>query len=151
MAAVHGSCATSECRGLAVLAVVLVLGGSALPTTAQVDATNQVELTLSATIDASGITIRVSAPGCEPTTPENFPDIVIRGRNATTGEVGEGAVAVGGFTAPGVGSAVIPSGTPVDSFLVTVTCNGGALEGSQAFTLAAPAPPVVALQPNFTG
>ena len=151
MAVVHRVLSRSWMPGLAVLAVALVLGGPALPTAAQVDATNRVELTLSAIIDASGITIRVSAPGCEPTIPENLPDIVIQSRNPTTGEVGEGAVAVGEFTAPGVGFAVIPSGTPVDSFLVTVRCNGGALEGSQAFTLAAPATPVVAVQPNFTG
>ena len=71
-----------------------------------------------------------------------------------SGATGEGAVAVGGFTAPGQGSVVIPAGTPGDTFLVTVECNGGALHGEQPSTLGAPvggpATPVTA-NPSFTG
>jgi len=42
-------------------------------------------------------------------------DIFVQARSAT-GEIGEGAVAVGTFTAPGQGSLLIPGGTPVNSF-----------------------------------
>jgi len=135
---------------VAALAIMATIGAvGVVPPPAQ--AVENVELTLSATIDSAGtITVNVSAPGCQTTPPENFPEIFIQSRNPTTGEVGEGAVAVGGFTTPGHGSAVIPAGTPVNSFVANVTCNGGALRGSQAFTVGAPATPVPS-QPVFTG
>jgi hypothetical protein len=110
-----------------------------------------VALTLDATVDPGGTTIHVGAPGCEPTPPGQF-EIFVQAVSAT-GEVGEGAVGAGTFTAPGVGSVVIPAGTPVSSFLLTVTCNGGALTGSQPFQLAAPAaaPTPVTAPARFTG
>jgi hypothetical protein len=131
------------------IAAVGVLVLAVLGTAVSVAVADTTVLTLSATIGADGTTISVAAPGCQSTPPGTF-DIFVQARNATTGEIGEGAVAVGGFTAPGQGSVVIPTGTPVNSFLLTVSCNGGALKGSQAFVLAPPATPV-ASQPSFTG
>jgi hypothetical protein len=107
-----------------------------------------VVLTLTATIAANGTAIAVTAPGCQPTPPGSF-DIVVQARSST-GEVGEGAVALGSFSTPGQGSVVIPAGTPINSFLVSVSCNGGALTGSEAFVLTAPAVPVSA-PVKFTG
>ena len=107
-----------------------------------------VALTLSASAGADGTTIGVGAPGCNPTPPGTF-DIVVQGLSSS-GEVGEGAVAQGGFTAPGQGSAVIPAGTPINRFLLSVSCNGGSLTGSQTFQLLTPATPVIA-PINFTG
>ncbi len=137
-------------------AVVAVLALSAtvwVPTGA--GASTTVALGIDATVDASGaITVLVTAPGCEVTPPAEFPSIVVQARNAVTGEVGEGAVAVGEFTAPGQGVAVIPAGTPVSSFLLTVNCNDGALHGEQAFTLSPTdnlPPTPVATAPVFTG
>lgn len=114
--------------------------------TAQADT---VTLTLSATVDANGTTIAVVAPGCQPTPAGSF-DIVVQARSAT-GEIGEGAVAVGSFSAPGQGSVVIPPGTPINSFLLSVSCNGGALKGSEALVLTAPPPPPITAQVRFTG
>ena len=114
-------------------------------------AADTVPLTLSATVGPDGTTILVEAPGCQPTPPGDF-GIFVQARSAT-GEIGEGAVAVGTFTAPGQGSVLIPGGTPVNSFLLSVSCNGGALTASQSVTLAAPEPaatPVVA-SARFTG
>jgi hypothetical protein len=110
-----------------------------------------VALTLDATIGPEGTTILVGAPGCEPTPPGQF-DIFVQAVSPT-GEVGEGAVGAGVFSAPGSGSVLIPVGTPVTSFLLTVTCNGGALTGSQAFQLTPPvAQPAPLLVPaRFTG
>ena len=48
---------------------------------------------------------------CEPTPPSEF-DIFVQAVSPT-GEVGEGAVGAGTFTAPGVGSVLIPAGHPV--------------------------------------
>jgi hypothetical protein len=101
-------------------------------------------------VDANGTTVHVVAPGCQPT-PAGADDIVVQTRNATTGEIGEGAVALGAFTAPDQGSVVIPAATPVDSFLLSVRCNGGALTGSQAFILAPPVANPVTSAPDFTG
>ena len=71
-----------------------------------------------------------------------------------TGEVGEGTVGAGTFSAPGTGSVLIPAGTPVTSFVVTVSCNAGTLTGSQPFQVAPPvaipAPPLLA-PARFTG
>ena len=131
------------------IAVAGVLALVVFGTTAS-SAADPVPLTLSTTFDANGTTISVAAPGCEPTPPGSA-DIVVQTRNATTGEIGEGAVALGTFTAPGEGSVVIPGTTPVDSFLLSVSCNGGALQGSQAFTLAPPVANPVKTEPNFTG
>ena len=134
------------------LARTIALGVLALTVSgvvAGVAGADTVSLTLSATVGANGTTIVVLAPGCQPTPPGAF-DIVLQGRNPTTGEIGEGAVAVGGFTAPGQGSVVIPPGTPISSFVISVRCNGGALTGSQPFTLAS-APIPISAQPNFTG
>jgi hypothetical protein len=110
-----------------------------------------VPLTLDAVVGADGVTVHVSAPGCEPTPPGQF-DIFVQAVSPT-GEVGEGAVGAGTFTAPGVGSVLIPAGTPVSSFLLTVTCNDGTLTGSQPFQLAAPvaAPTPVTAPARFTG
>ena len=110
-----------------------------------------VALTLSATVGPDGTTILVDAPGCNPT-PPGTTDIVVQTRSAT-GEIGEGAVAVGVFSTPGHGSAVIPSGTPGTSFLVSVACNDGALTGSQPFVLTEPAAPAasVVAPARFTG
>ena len=116
---------------------------------ATVASADTVALTLNATVGANGTTIFVSAPGCQ-TSPPGASEIFIQGRDATTGEVGEGAVAVGGFTAPGEGSALIPAGTPISSFLVSVSCNGGTRTGSQAFVIGPAAAPVSA-QPSLTG
>ena len=44
----------------------------------------------------------------------------------------------------------VPSGTPGNSFVVSVACNGGALTGSQPFVLTEPAAPIVA-PARFTG
>jgi hypothetical protein len=131
------------------IAVVGVLVLTVLGLDAGLAAADAVVLTLSATISANGTTILVVAPGCQPT-PPGISEIVLQGRNATTGEIGEGAVAVGGFNTPGQGSVVIPPGTPINSFLISVSCNGGTLTGSQAFALGSAATPV-ATQPNFTG
>ena len=65
-----------------------------------------VALTLSATVGPDGTTILVDAPGCQPT-PPGTTDIVVQTRSAT-GEIGEGAVAVGVFSTPGHGSALRP-------------------------------------------
>jgi len=126
----------------ACLALVL----SAMPASAAI-----VALTLDATVGPEGTTILVGAPGCEPTPPgqsEIFVQAV-----SPSGEVGEGAVGAGTFTSPGRGSVLIPAGTPVNSFLLTVSCNGGALTGSQAFQLAPPvaAPAPVPAPARFTG
>ena len=131
------------------IAIVGVLVLAVLGIDAGLAAADTVALTLSATIGANGTTIVVVAPGCQPT-PPGTSEIVLQGRNATTGEVGEGAVAVGGFTTPGQGSVVIPAGTPINSFLISMSCNGGALKGSQTFLLGS-APTPVTTQPNFTG
>ena len=110
-----------------------------------------VALTLDATVGPEGTTMLVSAPGCEPTPPGEF-EIFVQAVSPT-GEVGEGAVGAGTFTAPGSGSVLIPAGTPVSSFLLSVSCNGGALTGSQPFQLAAPvaAPAAVLAPARFTG
>jgi hypothetical protein len=134
--------------GATAVAGVLAVGLVGAATSAAVADT--VPLTISATVDASGTTVDVVAPGCQPTPPGTF-DIVIRARNAATGETGEGAVALGGFTAPDHGSALIPASTPVDSFLLTVDCNGGALTGSLTFTLAPPVASPVTSAPRFSG
>ena len=130
---------------LAVTSLVVVLG--AAPASAAT-----VALTLDATVGPDGTTIVVGAPGCEPTPPGQS-EIFVQAVSAT-GEVGEGAVAAGTFSAPGSGSVLIPASTPVNSFLVTVECNGGALTGSQRFQLTAavttPAPSVRA-PARFTG
>ena len=124
----------------------VVVGLSAAPASAAT-----VVLTLDAVVGPEGTTILVGAPGCEPTPPGQF-DIFVQAVSPT-GEVGEGAVGAGTFTAPGQGSVLIAGGTPVSSFLLTVTCNNGALTGSQTFQLAAPvaAPTPVAAPARFTG
>jgi len=72
-----------------------------------------------------------------------------------TGEVGEGAVAAGTFTAPGHGSVLIPISGPGPgngSFLLHASCNGGALMGTQAFVLTAPVATAPVVAPaTFTG
>lgn len=110
-----------------------------------------VALTLDAVVGPDGTTILVTAPGCEPTPPGEF-DIFVQAVSES-GEVGEGAVAVGTFTAPGEGSVLIPGGTPVHAFLLTVACNGGALTASQLVQLTAPvaAPTPVTAPARFTG
>jgi hypothetical protein len=130
---------------VAVAALTLILGGVA----AGRAAADTVALTLSAVAGANGTTIDVVAPGCEPT-PPGASEIIIQARDAATGEVGEGAVASGAFDAPGRGSVLIPAGTPTNSFVISVSCNQGALKGAQAFVLAPPTT-AVAAQPNFTG
>jgi hypothetical protein len=132
------------------IAVVGVLALAVLGATASSAVADTVPLTLSATVDANGTTINVVAPGCQPS-PPGADDIVVQARDATTGAIGEGAVALGTFSAPDQGSVVIPRATPVDSFLLTVRCNGGALTGSQAFTLAPPVAIPVTSLPTFTG
>jgi hypothetical protein len=132
------------------IAVVGVLALAVLGATASSAVADTVPLTLSATVDANGTTINVVAPGCQPTPPGTH-DIVVQTRNATTGEIGEGAVALGTFSAPDQGSVVIPGATPVNSFLLSVSWNGGALTGSQAFTLAPPVANPVTSVPTFTG
>jgi hypothetical protein len=132
---------------------MLVLGGALAPPASGAGGT--VAIAIDATVDAAGnTTLLVTAAGCNVTPPADFPEIVVQTRDPVTGEIGEGAVAVDGFTTPGQGSVVIPAGTPVSSFLLTVDCNGGALHGEQAFTLAAPvaAPATpVAAPASFTG
>ena len=132
------------------IAVVLVMALAVLTATMSTAVADTVPLTLSATVDANGTTIDVVAPGCQ-VTPPGTHDIVVQTRNATTGEIGEGAVALGTFSAPGQGSVVIPGPTPVASFLLSVSCNGGALTGSQVFTLASPVANPVTSVPTFTG
>ena len=129
---------------------MVVVVGVGLGAIASGAAADTVALTLSATVGPEGTTIFVDAPGCQPTPPGEF-DIFVQARSAT-GEIGEGAVAVGTFTTPGQGSVLIPGGTPVNSFLLTVACNNGALTGSQLVTLTEPvaASPVVA-PARFTG
>ena len=106
-----------------------------------------VALTLSASIGTAGTTVTVLAPGCNPTPQGSF-DIVVQGHKPT-GEVGEGAVALGGFQAAGQGTVLIPAGTPINEFLLTVSCNGGALTGSQVFIISGST--AVPTTPNFTG
>jgi hypothetical protein len=139
-------------RRAAVLAAIVgaVVGLSISPASAAT-----VALTLDAVVGPDGTTILVTAPGCEPTPPgefEIFVQVVL-----PSGEVGEGAVGAGTFTAPGQGSVLIPGGTPVGvttgTLLLTVGCNHGTLTGSQRFQLTAPAPaptPVTA-PARFTG
>jgi hypothetical protein len=141
-----GRVSTGQMLGrLGALAVVVGVGLGVIAAGAAADT---VPLTLSATVGPEGTSIFVEAPGCQPTPPGEF-DIFVQARSAT-GEIGEGAVAVGTFTAPGQGSVLIPGGTPVNSFLLTVSCNGGALTASQLVTLTAPAAPLVAAA-RFTG
>ena len=132
------------------IAVAALLALAVLGATASSAVADTVPLTLRATVDANGTTINVVAPGCQPTPPGSH-DIVVQSRNATTGEIGEGAVALGTFTAPDQGSVILPGPTPVDSFLLSVSCNGGALIGSQAFTLTLPVANPVTSVPTFTG
>ena len=132
------------------LVLVALLAVPVLGVDTGVASADPVVLSVEATAGANGTTLAVSAPGCQPTPPASSSEIVLQTRNRTTGEIGEGAVAVGGFTAPGQGSVVIPAGTPGDSFLLTVTCNAGVLTGTQELVLAFPATPVRS-QPNFTG
>ena len=101
-------------------------------------------LTVTATVGPEGTTLLVSAPGCQPTPPGEF-EIFVQ-LVSPSGEIGEGAVGAGTFTAPGQGSVLIPAGTPGSSFLLTASCNGDTLTGSLPFVLAAPmpSPPIVA-------
>ena len=101
-------------------------------------------LTVTATVGPEGTTVLVGAPGCQPTPPGEF-EIFVQ-LVSPTGEIGEGAVGAGTFTAPGQGSVLIPAGTPGSSFLLTASCNGDTLTGSLPFVLAAPmpSPPIVA-------
>src|SRR5262245_48040725 len=92
-----------------------------------------VPLTLAAAAGPGGTVISVTAPGCQPSPPGST-EIVVQGRSST-GEIGEGAVATGSFTTADHGSVTIPAATPISGFLLSVTCNGGALKGAQAFTL----------------
>ena len=122
--------------------VALVPGWSA--------AAEPVPVTVSATVGPDGTTLSVTAPGCQPTPPGEF-EIFVQSVSPT-GEVGEGAVGAGTFTAPDQGSVLIPAGTPGVSFLLTVSCNAGALTGSLAFVLAAPMPsPPITAPARFTG
>jgi hypothetical protein len=144
----RGSTVTAALAALAVTATLAAgpLAAAAAPPSVTI------AIGLDATVDAAGnVTLLVTAPGCAVTPPERYPEIVVQARNPVTGEVGEGGVAIGGFTSPGQGSAVIPAGTPVTSFLVTVSCNLGALGGTQTFTLTAPVATPVATAPAFTG
>jgi hypothetical protein len=135
------------------LALALAIAGTLAAPAAGVAGT--VTIGIDATVDSSGnTTLVVTAAGCGITPTADFPEIVVQTRDPVSGATGEGAVAVGGFTAPGQGSVVIPAGTPGDSFLLTVHCNGGALHGEQPFTLAAPVggpPTPVSAPPSFTG
>ena len=106
-----------------------------------------VPLTLSASIGSAGTTITVLAPGCNPTPPGSF-EIFVQVRKPT-GEIGEGAVAVGGFEVAGRGTVLIPTVTPTGEFLLSVNCNGGALTGSQVFAISGST--AVPTAPNFTG
>jgi hypothetical protein len=107
-----------------------------------------VQLTLTAAAGPGGTVVAVTAPGCQPSPPGSS-EIVVQGRSST-GEIGEGAVATGGFTSVGHGSVTIPAATPISGFLLRVTCNGGTITGSQAFTLTQAATPI--LSPiNLTG
>jgi hypothetical protein len=131
--------------------ILVAITGAVLGLSTGAASAATVALTLDATVGPEGTTIHVSAPGCEPTPPGEF-DIFVQAVSPT-GEVGEGAVGAGTFTAPGVGSVLIPAGTPVSSFLLTVTCNDGTLTGSQPFQLATPAaaPAPVTAPARFTG
>lgn len=131
-------------RRAAVVAVGALVAIGVAPTVA---GAATVPLTLSASIGSTGITVTVQAPGCEPTPPGAF-DIVVQG-HMPTGEVGEGAVALGRFEVAGQGTVLIPAGTAINEFLLTVSCNGGALTGSQVFVFGAPV--AVPGTPNFTG
>lgn len=110
-----------------------------------------VPLTLDAVVGPAGTTLLVGAPGCQPSPPGEF-EIFVQAVSPD-GEVGEGAVAAGSFTAPGQGSVLITAGTPVSRFLVTVSCNGGELTASQFVQFAEPvaAPPAVVAPARFTG
>jgi len=125
--------------------------GFALALSASPASAATVALTLDATVGPAGTTVDVGAPGCVPTPAGEF-EIFVQAVSPT-GEVGEGAVGAGTFTSPGQGSVLIPAGTPMTSFLLTVSCNGGALTGSQPFQLAAPvaAPTAVLAPARFTG
>jgi hypothetical protein len=134
------------------LLAALTIGGALAPPAV---GAGTVTIGVDATIDSAGnTTLVVTAAGCGVTPPADFPEIVVQSRDPVSGATGEGAVAVGGFTTPDQGSVVIPAGTPVNSFLLTVDCNGGALHGELPFTLGAPvavpAAPVAA-PPSFTG
>jgi hypothetical protein len=138
------------------IALVLLVAGAVLGTGWAAAAADTVPLTLDATVGPDGTTVLVTAPGCQPTPPGQF-EIFVQ-VVSPSGEIGEGAVAAGTFTSPGQGSVLIPAGTPPNivsgTLLLTVSCNGGALTGSQRFTLAAPeAAPVVAVvaPARFTG
>jgi hypothetical protein len=130
---------------------LLAACGFALALSASPASAATVALTLDATVGTAGTTIVVGAPGCAPTPAGEF-EIFVQAVSPT-GEVGEGAVGAGTFTAPGQGSVLIPAGTPVTSFLLTVSCNSGALTGSQTFQLAAPAaaPTALPAPARFTG
>ncbi|HEY3671980.1 MAG TPA: hypothetical protein VGN51_13670 [Acidimicrobiia bacterium] len=136
---------------LARCSALLAVFGIALALSTAPASAAAVPLTLDATVGPEGATITVGAPGCAPTPPGEF-EIFVQAVSPT-GEVGEGAVGAGTFTVPGQGSVLIPAGTPVSSFLLTVSCNGGALTGSQPFQLAAPvaAPTAVLVPARFTG
>jgi len=135
----------TKCAGL------LTVCGLALALSTSPVSGATVAVILDATVGPAGTTVVVGAPGCEPTPPGQF-EIFVQAVSPS-GEVGEGAVGAGTFTAPGQGAVLIPAGTPVSSFLLTVSCNGGALTGSQPFQLAAPvAAPTALLAPaRFTG
>ena len=131
--------------------VLLAAVGLALALSMSAASAATVALTLDATVGPEGTTMLVDAPGCAPTPAGQF-EIFVQAVSPS-GEVGEGAVGAGTFTAPGQGSVLIPASTPVNSFLLTVSCNGGALTGSQAFQLAPPvaAPTPVPAPARFTG
>jgi hypothetical protein len=136
-------------------ALLSVCGLALALSTGPASAAATVTLTLDATVGPEGTTIVVGAPGCEPT-PAGEYDIFVQ-VVSPTGAIGEGAVGVGTFTAPGQGSVLIPASTPVNSFVLNVFCNGGALRGSQQFQLGAPvatpsaAPAAVLAPARFTG
>ncbi len=130
--------------------VLLVLVGGIALVPGWSAAAAPVAVTVDATVGAEGTTILVTAPGCQPTPPGEF-EIFVQ-LVSPSGEVGEGAVGAGTFTAPGQGSVLIPAGTPGASFLLTVSCNGGALTGSLPFILATPVPsPPIVAPARFTG